>query len=391
MMHFRGNCQMQFCAEAAAAAGQAVTFASLASPMTLLRSPGRVPAALAAVIAAADAGEYLNTRELADQFLPPPAEPRPEALIVNLFHENRPLWLHVRDQYVFYLDPAARQASPALAAWLDRECRSIAANPASYLDRLAAMLLRFREALPGVPLIVCGRIGHYPGLGPQPYSYLEGWETWWCDAGRAFADWVEGLPGAFFLDADRIMAGVAARSGQPVEAHFPFLRLTGPGEAHVPPIRRDLEHAGSLWPALAAKIAQTVANGRVCYAPDEVVPKAWHRPFRPEHLDRPALLELLVSGSNYLAARAVGQFFFRPAEDFTDLLVTAAPNMPVCHNLFHMIRAYAARKPNPALRAWVRVHRAKVTAFSANGNAYRRAYLDKLTDLEQRLLALEDV
>lgn len=391
MIHFRGNCQMQFCAEAAAAAGQAVTFASLASPMTLLRSPGRVPPELAERIAAAEAGEYLHTRELADQFLPPAAAPRPEALVVNLFHENRPLWLHVREGYVFYLDPAARHRSPALAAWLDRECRSIAPNPASYLDRLAAMLLRFREALPGVPLLVCGRLSPYPGLGPHPDSYLEGWGDLCCDAGREFAAWVETLPDAFFLDADRIMAGVAARSGQPVEAHFPFLRLAAPGDTQHPPIRRDIEHAGSLWPSLAAKIAQTVANGRVAYGPDEVVPDAWGQPYRPEQLDRPAMLTLLASGSNYLAARAVGQFFFRPDEDFTDLLVDAAPNMPVCHNLFHMIRAYAAQKNNPALLSWLRVHSAKVAAFSANGEAYRREYLDKLADLEKRLLALKGV
>jgi len=391
MLHFRGNCQMQFCAEAAAAAGQTVTFASLASPMTLLRSPGRVPPELAAMIEAAGAGEYLHTRELADQFLPPSAGPRPEALVVNIFHENRPLWLHAREGYVFYLDPAARSRSPVLAAWLDRECRPIAANPATFLDRLAAMLLHFQEALPGVPLVVCGRLSHYPGLGPHPESYLEGWGDLCFGAGREFAAWIEALPGAHFLDADRIMAGVAARSGLPVEAHFPFLRLAGPEDTAGPPIRRDVEHAGSLWPALAAKIVRTVATGRVAYGPDEIVPEAWRQPYKPEHLDRPALLKLLASGSNYLAARAVGQFFFRPDEDFTDLLVAAAPNMPICHNLFHMIRAYAARRPNPALRSWIRVHAAKAAAFSANGEAYRTEYLEKLASLDQRLLACRTI
>jgi len=387
MILFRGNCQMQFCAEAAAAAGQTVAFASLASPTTLLSAPGHVPPKLAALLRAAGAEEYLHTRELADQFLPPPASPRPTALVVNLFHENRPLWLHNREGYIFYLDPAARETSPVLAAWLDRECRSIVANPASYLDRLAEMLLRFREALPGVPLIVAGRLSHFPGLGPSPDSYLEGWDGLCFGAGREFAAWVSQLPGTYFLDADRIMAGVAARTGQSVEAMFPFLRLAAPGETAVPPLRRDLEHAGSLWPALADHIARTVATGQVVYAADEVVPEAWLRPYVPERLDRETLIALLASGSNYRAARAVGQFFFRPEEDFTDLLVACAPNMPVCHNLLHMVRAWATRHPSPELAAWVRVHRAKAAAFTANGEAYRREYLRKLDDLEQMLLA----
>ncbi|HWQ07882.1 MAG TPA: hypothetical protein VN436_02200, partial [Holophaga sp.] len=152
-----------------------------------------------------------------------------------------------------------------------------------------------------------------------------------------------------------------------------------------------IEHAGSLWPALVAKIAQTVATGHVAYAPEETVPEAWARPFRPEYLDRPALVEHLVSGSNYRAARAVGQFFFRPDEDFTDLLVEAAPYMPVCHNLLHMVRAYGAMRPQAALAGWCEVHGAKAAAFTANGPAYRREYLEKLAALRQVVLARTDV
>lgn len=388
MLLFRGNCQMQFCAEAAAGLGLSVSFASLASPATLLASPGRVPPELTARITATGAGEYLHTRELVDQFLPPPATPRPEALVVNLFHENRPLWRHERDGYVFYLDPEAREHFPVVRDWLDAHCRAIVANPATYLDRLAAMLLRFRASLPGVPLVVCGRMSHFPGLGPAPDAYLEGWGGLCFEAGREFADWVASdLPGAFFLDADRIMAGVAARSGLPVEAHFPFLRLAGPDQTEVAPMRRDLEHAGSLWPTLAARIARTLAKGRVSYEADEVVPDTWRRPFAPERLTEAAMAELLGSGSNYLAARAVGNCFFQPETDFTELLVACASAMPVCHNLLHMIRAYGRLRANPALAGWVRVHAAKAEAFTANGQAYRQEYLRKLADLEHLLLA----
>lgn len=387
MIAFRGNCQMDFCAQAARAAGHAASFASLASPLTLTASPGFVPPLVSGLIRAARAGEYLHTRELADQFLPPSAAPAPKALVVNLFHENRPLFLHTREGYAFYLDPAALAAMPALDRALARHFQTIVPNPDGYLDRLAAMLLLLRQALPDVPLLVAGRLSHYPGLGPSPHSYLDGWGKACFGPGREFAAWVAALPGAHFLDADRIMAGVAARSGAPVEAHFPFLRLRPRPDAPGPDISRDLEHAGSLWPALAERIARTLAVGRVEYAPEETVPEVWTRPFVPERLDTPAMIEHLVSGSNYRAARAAGQFFFRPDEDFTELLIEAAPYMPVCHNLLHMVRAYGAMRPRPALARWCRLHAEKATAFTANGEAYRREYLGKIEALRQLVLA----
>ena len=383
MLLFRGNCQMQFCSEAAAQAGLDVSFASLASPMTLLASPGCVPALVADLVKAARAEEFLHTRELADQFLPPPSEPRPQALVVNLFHENRPLFLHAREGYSFYIDPQAFAVAPPLGRAIKRHFQSIIPNPASYLDRLASMLLLFREALPGVPLLVVGRISHYPALGPAPYSYLEGWGDLCFTVAREFAAWVETLPDAHFLDADRIMAGVAVRSGAPMEAHFPFLRIR-PGENG---ISRDLEHAGSLWPAMAEKIVAVLEEGRVAYAPEETVPESWRQPFVPERLDEQDMLSLLASGSNYQAARAVGQFFFRLDADFTDLLVTAAPYMPVCHNLLHMVRAYGALRRNPALERWCAIHGENAAGFIANGEAYRREYLGKIRELRQLLLA----
>ncbi len=387
MILFRGNCQMQFCAEAARAAGLEASFASLASPMTLAVSPGRVPPLLAEMLASAGVGEYLHTRELADQFLPPPAVPRPEALVVNLFHENRPLFLHDREGYAFYLDPNAFDAAPGLGRFVNRHFRAIVPNPATYLDRLASMLLAYRAALPEVPILVVGRISHYPGLGPSPHSYLEGWGEACFATGRAFAAWVVEQPGMHFLDADRIMGGVARRTDEPVEAHFPFLRLRPvPGRA-VPEPSRDLEHAGSLWPALVQKIVRALAAGRVEYDQDETVPASWHRPFSPERLDAAAMSGLLASGSNYLAARAVGQFFFRPEEDFTELLVEAAPTMPVCHNLLHMVRAYGAWRRNPALAAWCLIHGKRAGAFVDNGEAYRREYLEKIEELRRLSLA----
>ncbi|EFL51215.1 conserved hypothetical protein [Solidesulfovibrio fructosivorans JJ]] len=386
MILFRGNCQMQFCAEAATAAGLPAGFASLASPVTLARSPGFVPPLLAKMIAAAGVGEYLHTRELADQFLPPPESPRPDVLVVNLFHENTPLFLHEREGHAFYIDPRALDAAPAFGRFIKRHYRAIAPNPATYLDRLANMLLAWREALPDIPLIVCGRMSHFPGLGPSPHSYLQGWGEACFDAGREFAAWAADLPGVRYLDADRIMAGVMARSGTPVEAHFPFLRVR-PADDGALAISRDLEHAGGLWPAIVAKVEEALETGQVAYAPDEAVPASWDKPFAPERLDEAAMLPLLISGSNYKAARAVGQFFFRPETDFTELLVTAAPYMPVCHNLLSMVRAYGRWRKNPVLAGWCEAHARTAATFTANGEAYREEYLGKIEDLARMLLA----
>ena len=154
MILFRGNCQMQFTAEAAAAAGMEVAFASLASPLTLTASPGAVPRLVETLIHGARVGEYLHTRELINQFLPPPVSPRPQALIVNLFHENSPLFLHATARYAFYLDPNAFARKPALDRAMDRHFQTIVPKPASYLDRYAAMLLLLRQRLPGVMLAI---------------------------------------------------------------------------------------------------------------------------------------------------------------------------------------------------------------------------------------------
>jgi len=391
MILFRGNCQMQFCAEAAAAAGCTVSFASLASPLTLTASPGFVPPLVASLISGAKVGEYLHSRELVDQFVPPAADPKAEALVLNLFHENRPLFLHKTDGYAFYLDPNAFAGKPALGRAMDRHFQAIVPKPASYLDRYAALLLLLRERLPGLPILVAGRMSHYPGLGPAPHSYLDGWGELCFTAGREFAAWVETVPGVFFLDADRIMAGVAARSGAPVEALFPFLRVAAAPADGRPAISRDLEHAGGLWPALAATIVATLASGRVAYAPEESVPPSWQQPFVPEHLSDDALIEHLISGSNYRAARAVGHFLLCPQESATELLLAAAPHMPVCHNLLHMVRAYGARRPDPALAAWCEAHSRRAAVFTANGEVYRREYLEKIEALRHLMLAPKGV
>ena len=65
----------------------------------------------------------------------------------------------------------------------------------------------------------------------------------------------------------------------------------------------------------------------------------------------------------------------------------AAPHMPVCHNLLHMVRAYCARRPAPALAGWCDVHGERAAAFTANGEAYRAEYLEKINALRRLVLA----
>ena len=65
--------------------------------------------------------------------------------------------------------------------------------------------------------------------------------------------------------------------------------------------------------------------------------------------------------------------------------------MPVCHNLLHMVRAYGARRPVPALADWCDVHATRAAAFSANGEAYRTEYLEKINELRRLFLASANV
>jgi hypothetical protein len=386
MIHFFGNCQTGFLQAEAQARGWGSRMHTLASPLTWLESPGEVPPALAAMVERHGAADWLYQRSLRDQFeLPGAAEPL-ELVVFNLFHEPQPLFVHRREGWCFFIDPGAMQADPGFGAYLEREFRAIRLNPDTYLQRFCRMLLALRQARPAVPVLVLSRLGHYPAFGPWPYSYLDGWERWWSQAGQWWQALSREMDGLHVLDLDRVFAGVLGES-EPVEAHCPFLKVglerDDSGAARLS-LRRDLEHVGTLWSIILDKIQGLRERGVVEYRPEEQVPGSWTtRPCRPERPGTALLRQWLASGGNYHCARAVGSFFWDLGRDRTDLLVEAAPHMPVCHNTLHMIKYYGRVTRNPALAEWCRAHRERARAFTANGEAYRARYLDTLAEMER--------
>jgi len=382
MIALLGNCQTEFLANALRGRGHDARHFWQASPATLLRSPGRVPEPLAR-LTTPELTHFLDGRELENQFFGlPPGSPRPELLVLGLFHEAAPLFAHAREGWCFHIDPHAWAHSPELEAFMRAECVLMRQRPESWFQRFGGYVQRLRAMHPDTPLLIAARLGHHPAFGPRPVSYLEVWDAAWSEALPALAEWAEGV-GAHVVDMNRLLAGLMARGSRAVEAHCPFLKVevaAGP-EGPRAALRRDVEHVADMWPRLADVVAEFLRTGRVAYAPEETPPGWWAGPYRPERLDDAERIRLLRTGSNYDAARAVASFFQEPERDFTPLLAAHGLTVPVCHNLLHMIRGYARLRPDPAIADWCAAHRVRALAFSDNGPAYAARYVAALDAL----------
>ncbi|QLA20066.1 SGNH/GDSL hydrolase family protein [Desulfolutivibrio sulfoxidireducens] len=382
MLYLFGNCQSGFLAEALARKGHPTTFRPLASPLTYLSCNGRIPRDITEAVARFGLDPFFNDRTLFNQCVMfSGQEPEARLFLINLFHETTPLFLNEAEKYAIYVDQAAFAFAPGFKNWLAARHRAIVPHPDSYLARFGDMVEAFRTRHPGTPLVILGRLSHFPFFGPTPFSYLECWEKVFHRAGPLLAEWAAGLPGTALIDVDRIFAGIWADSEPAIEAHCPFLRVRrGPGGDLT--YRRDLEHVGSLWDRLADKIAVFLDTGRLDYGPNETVPAIWtERPHAPETLSRSRLRTLLSSGANYASGRAVAAFFSVPDTDHTKLLAEAAPAMPICHHTLHMVRHYAGLHKNPALLVWISAQLEKIGAFTANGPAYQRLYESRLKQI----------
>ena len=88
--------------------------------------------------------------------------------------------MHNRDRYIFFLDPAAWAGTgPSWRPGCKRGVFGmIRPNPATYLKRYGEFLAALRAAPPrrahdrGLP-----RLSPFPAFGPQPHSYLAGWDA----------------------------------------------------------------------------------------------------------------------------------------------------------------------------------------------------------------------
>jgi len=387
MIVFLGNGQSELLANTVQGRGGAVSVVALASPETMLDPDRRPPDRLAALVRRHGLEDYLHGRDLDAQFGHLDTAVKDATLIViNLFHETSPLHRIEATGERFYIDPEAAR-NEEFGKFLKEECRPYEPDPATYHDRFGKMLALLRRQAPGVPILLLTRLSHYPAFGPTPVSYLKGWNQLWPTAVGCYKRWREDIPDFHVLEMDRIFAGVWNSSERRIEEHCPFLKIEPVQVADDQSrliLQRDLEHVGTVWDALADKVSAFQKTGRLDYKPEESIPQEWfERNFRPERLTADRLKELLASGANYFAARAVAAFFVELNRDYTELLVACRHEMPICHNTLRMIRAYAVLRPNPRLNIWLQAHQEKAEKFLDNGVAYQQQYLQQLQELRE--------
>ncbi|MEF2230350.1 MAG: SGNH/GDSL hydrolase family protein [Pseudodesulfovibrio sp.] len=387
MIYFLGNCQADFLSRTLAGRGHACTYLVQASPFIYPSHPGSVPASLAELDREIPLSDYLHGRELKNQFAPiGPGDPAAELIVMSLHHENKPLFTHKEDGYTFFMDPRALNDHPQAMAWAKTHCTMFMPGPATYLKRYGVWLARVRADFPGVPIILLTRLSPFPAFGPDPFSYLDGWENLHASAPGILAGWAASLADVHLLDMDRVFGGVWADMEPRIESHCPFLkiRLTEEnGRVTGLHARRDIEHVGPLPGRLADRVEAFLRTGAITYDKNETVPREWRRQWRIRKLDDDGIRSRLASGANYLGAEAVASFFLDLGRDHTDFLVEAGPYMPVCHMTLHMVKAYGRIHKNPALADWCDAHLPRAEAFLANGPLYREAYVDRVREIRR--------
>ncbi len=391
MLYFMGNCQADFLSRTMAERGHACTYRVLASPLTYPSSPNVIPPSLAALDDQLDLEPYFHGRILKNQFHPiSPDDPAPEAIVLSLFHENTPLFTNDAEGYTFFMDPRALNDKPEMMQWAQDNCRMFKPNPATYLERYRDMLARLSLNFPRVPIVVLSRLSHYPAFGPDPFSYLNGWENLWANGMTALNTWASTLENVHILDMDRVFGGIWTESNEGIETYCPFLKIKleeTDGQITGLHAQRDIEHIGPMPGRLADKVSHFLQTGEIEYGQSEEVPKEWNRQWRISKLNDEAMLHKLTSGANYLCAEAIASFFLDLGRDYTELLVQARQAMPVCHMTLHMIKAYGRIHRNPALALWCDSHLEAARRFTANGPIYQEAYIDRVEGMKAHALS----
>lgn len=329
--------------------------------------------------------DFFHDRALTHQFQMLPPEETPELIVMSLFHENTPLFIHNTDKYIFFMDPAAWQDNRELESWMQAECGMIQPNPATYLKRYGDMLATLRHFHPDVPIVVVARLSHFPAFGPDPYSYLKGWSDLHAQAHAHYRLWQTELENLHVIEMDRIFGGIWADSDKKIETHCPFLKIKlEEKNNNVVGLHasRDVEHIGSMWPKLADTVENFIESGTIHYRERETVPTHWSTPWRPRPMAEDDMVRKLSSGANYMVAHAVGAFFLDLNHDYSDLLAQTGHLTPVCHNTLHMIKAYATIFKNPALAHWCDAHRKTAEIFTANGPLYQADYLERIDHIK---------
>lgn len=390
MIIFLGNCQADFVCEEMKRRGYDAKYRVLASPLTYTSHPGAVPASLGELELTMGLNDYFQGRELCHQFAPVDDYSTPlEAIVLSLFHENTPLFIHNEEEYVFYMSTQALTDKPEMMQWAQDNCRMFKPNPATYLERFAKMLFMLRKTYPGVPIVILQRLSHYPAFGPDPFSYLEEWDQTWVKADETLSTWASTINDVHILDMNRVFGGMWNSSDTGINTHCPFLKIKleeKDGQVVGLHAQRDIEHIGPMPARLAEKMVDFIEAGVIEYDEAETVPHTWRRHWRPVAPDRDSMLAKLRSGANYQGAEAVAGFFLDLGNDYTDLLVQAKSQMPVCHMTLHMIKAYGRIHRNPALAEWCDAHLEAATLFTGNGKLYQEAYIKRVESMKEYAL-----
>lgn len=381
MLYFLGNCQMDFLSRAMADRGHDCTYRVLASPLTYTSSPGTIPAEFDKKVRTMGLGDFFHDRAPMHQFQMLTPDDSPNLIVLSLFHENTPLFIHKRDNYIFFMDPAAWQDNPELKSWIETECGMIQPKPATYLKRYGDMLATLRHFHPNIPIVVAARLSHHPAFGPDPYSYLKSWTEQCATAREHYQLWQTELDNVHIVEMDRLFGGIWEDSDKIIDTHCPFLKIKleeTDGQITGLHASRDVEHIGSMWPKLADTLENFMESGAIQYDEKQTIPAEWSRPWQPRPMAEDIMLQKLSSGANYMVAHAVGAFFLDLTRDFSPLLAQTGHLTPVCHNTLHMIKAYATIAKNPVLADWCDAHRITAESFTANGPLYRDDYLKRI-------------
>jgi len=386
MLYFLGNCQADFLSQVMTDRGHDCTYRVFASPLTYPSHPGDIPATLTELNESLKLEKFFDGRSLQNQFQPiAPTDETPELIVLSLFHENTPLFIHNEDKYIFFMATQALLEKPEMMEWTQNNCKMFKPNPSTYLDRFHDMLTRINMDFPAVPIIVLSRLSHYPAFGPDPFSYLEGWGNLWQDATKTLAGWESEFANVHILNMDRIFAGIWNESDTHIETYCPFLKIRLEEEndevtgLHA---SRDIEHIGPMPARLAKKVEQFLKSGAIEYDKDEEIPHEWNRQWRIAKLTDEAMLLKLNSGANYLCAEAIASFFLDLSRDYTDLLIQAKDRMPICHMTLHMIKAYSRIWRNPDLVLWCDTHLEAAHRFTDNGPLYQQAYIERVEGIK---------
>lgn len=389
MIYFLGNCQADFVSRTLRDRGYETEYRVLASPLTLPSWTGGIPATLADLDLTHSIEPFMHGRTLRNQFQPIPADETPDVIVVSMFHENVPLFVHNDEGFVFFMDTNALTEKPGLMEWTQANCRMFKPNPATYLNRFADMLVRLRKDFPETPLVVLARLSHFPAFGPDPFSYLDNWGDLCPQADPFYAAWTSAIPDLHIISMDRLFGGIWRSTSGHIESLCPFLkirleengdRITG---LHA---MRDIEHIGPMPDRLADKLEAFFETGTIEYDEDETMVPEWARQWQIAKLDDEAILTKLASGSNYQSAEAVASFYLDLQRDYTPFLVQVKERMPVCHMSLHMIRIYSRIWRNADLAEWCDAHIETAREFTANGELYRKAYIERVEGIRDWVL-----